>query len=55
MDCEEVKHINNGRNQARDVICPQDVKTQADVFWSGRTKRWPGEDVHVWNGKWREK
>jgi len=55
MDCEEVKHINTGRNQRRDVTCSQGVKTQADLFWSRRSKRRPGEDVHVWNGEWQEK
>jgi len=31
------------------------TKDAADLLWSRRSKRWPGEDVHVWNGKWREK
>jgi len=33
MDCEEVKHINTGRNQGGDVTSSEGIKTQADVFW----------------------
>jgi len=53
MDCEEVKHIHIGKNQGRDVTNTQGIKTQPDVFWKRHSKRWPGEDVCVWNVKWQ--
>jgi len=55
MDCQEVKRICVGRNHLRQVTSTQGTKDESDIFWSRRSKRWPGEDVHVWNGKWREK
>jgi len=32
MDCEEVTHINNARNQGRDVTSSQGLKTQAKAL-----------------------
>jgi len=32
----------------------QGIESQADVFWSRRSERRPGEEIHVWNGEWQE-
>jgi len=42
-------------NEDKSLTSTQGTKDEADVFWTHRWKRWPGEDTHFWNGNWREK